>query len=52
MSKKMNNIDTDDLVFQEEVNEDELYSKKNTSDIIYKEEDNGKSKFLVLLAII
>ena len=46
-------VSTDDLVFQEEVKDDELHSKLGTSDIIYV--DNGKvrrrTRFLIFLAI-
>lgn len=52
--KNDSTVDIDDLVFQEEVNDDELYSKKDVSDIIY--EDDGvrkrRTRFLIILAII
>lgn len=48
------NVPTEDLIFQEEVKDDELYCKKNVSDIIYN--DSGvrirRTRFLIMLAII
>lgn len=55
MNQKKNDfeVSTDDLVFQEEVKDEELHSKLGTSDIIYV--DNGKvrrrTRFLIFLAI-
>ena len=42
-----------DLIFEEEVGEEELRSKKNVSDIIYNDLDVRKrrTKFLIFLAI-
>lgn len=54
MTKKNDfNVSTEDLIFEEEVGEEELYSKKNVSDIIYNDLDVRKrrTKFLIFLAI-
>ena len=54
MTKKNDfNVSTEDLIFEEEVGEEELHSKKNVSDIIYNDLDVRKrrTKFLIFLAI-
>lgn len=54
MTKKNDfNVSTEDLIFEEEVGEEELRSKKNVSDIIYNDLDVRKrrTKFLIFLAI-
>lgn len=55
MTKKNDfNVATEDLIFEEEVKEDELYSKKNVSDIIYDDFSVKRRRinFLIVLAVV
>ena len=55
MTKKNDfNVSTEDLIFEEEVGEEELHSKKNVSDIIYNDFSvkRRRTNFLIVLAVI
>ena len=49
--RKKNSISSSDLMFEEEVSDQEVYDKSGHSDVIYKS-SNSKVKFLIVLAII
>lgn len=52
MRQMKNSIPSSNLMFEEEVSENEVYDKKNQSDIIYVSSNKNKVKFLIVLAII
>ena len=49
--RKKNSISSSDLMFEEEVSDQEVYDKSGHYDVIYKS-SNSKVKFLIVLAII
>lgn len=55
MTKKNDfDIETNDLIFKEEVKDEELYSKKDVTDIIYNNSEvrRKRTMFLIILAVI
>ena len=54
MKKSDFDVEIDDLIFQEEVKDEELYSKRDVNDVIYNDSEirRKRTKFLIILAVV